>query len=1253
MSDINDEDISLAIFYSDFDSSDSEKNIHDSPIEHIIGCDSDDLTHPESLKYYVKFPKSSYKNCTWKTYDDLIAICGSRSRIIGFIRHCGKCLVKSQTIPGCFVAVNGDIDKKWLIPEEILLMKDNHYFIKWTGLPYSEATEETTEYPQLILEYNRKLEDSILTNCPKPPTFKAEFENYKESPKYKGGHLLKEHQISGLNWLRHNYRVGRNCILADEMGLGKTIQAIALILDIYSNCDIPGPFLIAAPLSTIKNWQREINEWTDLKTVTLIGNVEEISQIIKYCFFDPKTEKKCIFKILLIPLNLVSKYKNLLRKFHFHCVIIDEAHKLKNIETKSYIALQSLSYAFCVLLTGTPVQNDLAEFWSLLHFIDPSNYSKVSDFTQKFGSNLSADKVEIIQKLVHPYILRRKKADAGIEIGEKEEIVVEVELTRLQRAVYRSILQDNKEVLLNKKFHFNLNNVAMQLRKICNHPFIIPNIESIAIKNYKSKYNIDFNTNLTEEQYCQVIVESSGKMIFLNKLLQSLKGHRVLIFSQMTTVLDILEEYCELMHFNYERIDGNVVGTDRQGRIDRFMKSDDSFVFLLSTKAGGLGLNLTIADTVVIYDSDWNPHNDIQAQSRCHRIGQKMNVNVYRLIARATYESEMYIRANKKLGLDAAIFEKHASNCTEKKLRTILERGAYFLLNEDESEIDKFENESIQQILEKRTKKKLDLYGNTNFSKLVIKNDQQHEQTSNDQDDSNILLNDDKSVGSQNSQNDYKSDTECESNLENNKELIQDHNNDNITNTKDNNKNNENGQQKKKKAPTFWDELFPSDDDEEQRFRKKVDIVCSKDALVSMITTIINDGYSKVYRQTMGEKNLLLLKATALRASTLFEANEHNQKIIKKFVGIQTIRLNQVLNSFPFTDFQWFQQNTELCQRFIDTINFFAVISRILSFLSMNDINYKFPASKTLPAWWSPHDDYSLLFYVYKHGYDFEKMISDEMLPFHWRVIASNLSVIPSYDILRNRLEILTKNIKKLIPSHFVNEISDICSLERFIHRQQMFLPFIPLNSVFLERILRCFQLYGIELNCDLTIDFVKMQTHSNLEFLDPQMYASIASTIISTLFIYNPKLSIVFEKRLHHLTSSIDEALNAISKNEFEKATERVFLFQRLRALSNQIECNIPWGNAESWWENSQCDKPFIKLLVNFGIGSLTLLIASEKSPFSKNCLIRPFNWQQYAVLEKMTMNPNLPDELSEFREWISEDSIVDRIKQYVNYLH
>ncbi|RWS29488.1 chromodomain-helicase-DNA-binding protein 8-like protein, partial [Leptotrombidium deliense] len=286
-----------------------------------------------------------------------------------------------------------------------------------------------------------------------------------------------------------------------------------------------------------------------------------------------------------------------------------------------------------------------------------------------------------------------------------------VELTNIQKKYYRAILERNFQFLTKGGTYANmpnLMNTMMELRKCCIHPFLINGAEEQVMHEYKQQHSESNETQL------QAMIQASGKLVLIDKLLPRLRtdGHRVLVFSQMVRCLDILEDYLVQKRYPYERIDGRVRGNLRQAAIDRFCKPDsDRFVFLLCTRAGGLGINLTAADTVIIFDSDWNPQNDLQAQARCHRIGQSKMVKVYRLICRNTYEREMFDKASLKLGLDKAVLQSMntqksiADNAMSKKeVEDLLRKGAYGAIMDDDNAGDKFCEEDIEQILQRRTR---------------------------------------------------------------------------------------------------------------------------------------------------------------------------------------------------------------------------------------------------------------------------------------------------------------------------------------------------------------------------------------------------------------------------------------------------------------------------------------------------------------------------------------------------------------------
>jgi SNF2 family DNA or RNA helicase len=288
-------------------------------------------------------------------------------------------------------------------------------------------------------------------------------------------------------------------------------------------------------------------------------------------------------------------------------VIVDEAHALKNRSGQLQRCLGAMKYDHLVLLTGTPLQNNVQELWALLRLINPRQFESMDDFIAKFGDLKTAAQLDALQKVLQYIMLRRQKEDVEKSIPPKEETLIRVELTKLQKSYYKAILERNRAFLMRGAAHTavaNLINIEMELRKCCNHPFLLRGAEAR-----------ETMTTFTREDRVDVMVSASGKMVLLDKLLPRLasEGHRVLIFSQFKGMLSLIEELLNARNYKYERIDGSIRGNERQAAIDRYNKpGSDIFAFLLSTKAGGQGINLTAADTVVIFDSDWNPQNDVQ-----------------------------------------------------------------------------------------------------------------------------------------------------------------------------------------------------------------------------------------------------------------------------------------------------------------------------------------------------------------------------------------------------------------------------------------------------------------------------------------------------------------------------------------------------------------------------------------------------------------------------------------------------------------
>lgn len=591
------------------------------------------------------------------------------------------------------------------------------YLVKWQGLPYSESTWEAED--SLVGEKYALKRFLQLSTKGAPGSNTLAF---------KDGRVLRDYQKKGLAWMDHNYQNHVNCILADEMGLGKTIQSVSMLQNLRVKWKVKGPFLVVAPVSTLGHWQREIESLTDMNCLVYAGSMEDRNVMKDYEFYTSGKSSELKFNVLLTGYEVLMKDHYFLSKHEWQYIIVDEAHRLKTKQSKTSRTLKEMSVrkGGLLLLTGTPVQNNTKEIFSLLNILDPDQFKSEDDFLSKYGDIKNAEQVRDLQEnILKPRLLRRMKEDVEKSIPLKEETIIWVELTKDQRSYYRAIYENRISDLLKGSQNSNipnLRNVAMELRKLCNHPFLCDGLEehltSKSIQNGQEREQRD-------EGSCKALCLNSGKMMLLDKLLPMLKdaGRRVLIFSQFTMMLDLLEDYLHSKDYSYERIDGKIRGSERQAAIDRYSaRGSETFVFLLSTRAGGLGITLTAADTCVIYDSDWNPQNDLQAMARCHRIGQTKDVKIYRLITRNTYEQHLFECSSRKYGLDEAILGNILGSSVDiehtKNIETLLKRGAYDILKDDgEAEAAAFHAQNIDQILEQRTQQRLiGGRGNNTFS---------------------------------------------------------------------------------------------------------------------------------------------------------------------------------------------------------------------------------------------------------------------------------------------------------------------------------------------------------------------------------------------------------------------------------------------------------------------------------------------------------------------------------------------------------
>uniref|UniRef100_A0A8C2WEY0 Chromodomain helicase DNA binding protein 4a n=1 Tax=Cyclopterus lumpus TaxID=8103 RepID=A0A8C2WEY0_CYCLU len=555
------------------------------------------------------------------------------------------------------------IKYEWLLMHRIINhsvdRKNNiHYLIKWRELAYDQATWEADdmdvpEFDNLKVQYwnhrelmmgdegkpGKKIKvkgrvkrpDRPPENPVVDPTIKFERQpDYLDST---GGNL-HPYQLEGLNWLRFSWAQGTDTILADEMGLGKTVQTAVFLYSLYKEGHSKGPFLVSAPLSTIINWEREFEMWApDMYVVTYVGDKDSRAVIREneFSFEDNairggkkasrmRKDSSVKFHILLTSYELITIDMAILGSIDWACLVVDEAHRLKNNQSKFFRVLNNYPLQHKLLLTGTPLQNNLEELFHLLNFLTPERFSKLEIFLEEFADIAKEDQIKKLHDMLGPHMLRRLKADVFKHMPSKTELIVRVELSPLQKKYYKFILTKNFEALNTKGGgnQVSLLNVVMDLKKCCNHPYLFPTAAIEASKMPNGMY--DGNA----------LTKAAGKLVLLQTMMRKLKngGHRVLIFSQMTKMLDLLEDFLENEGYKYERIDGGITGGMRQEAIDRFNAFFSSYF-------GGSQL----------------PFSCFQAFSRAHRIGQNKKVMIYRFVTKASVEERITQVAKKKMML--------------------------------------------------------------------------------------------------------------------------------------------------------------------------------------------------------------------------------------------------------------------------------------------------------------------------------------------------------------------------------------------------------------------------------------------------------------------------------------------------------------------------------------------------------------------------------------------------------------------------
>ncbi|KAI0098889.1 PHD/FYVE-zinc-finger like domain-containing protein [Nemania sp. FL0031] len=684
----------------------------------IQHCDDD------GIEYLIRWAERSHFHDTWMPGAWVFGIASGPMRQAFNKRE-------SSTYPKMEKALA--IEEEWLLADVLLNVKYGtrvrtsskaedleridditSIFVKFQGLGYDEvvwdeppAKDSGAPYKAFVTAYDEYLNGKYFVAVPdyrmreritlyRSLDFGRDCELKSQPPQLKGGKLM-EYQMEGVNFLLYNFHQQQNVILADEMGLGKTVQIVAFISALTHSKPCCWPFLVVVPNATCPNWRRELKQWApELRVVTYHGG--KVAQDLAYrheLYPDgPKGGMKA--HVVIMSYEAAANVHNAFHGVKWVGLIVDEGQRLKNEETILYRSLRDMRIPCRILLTGTPLQNNKRELFNLLQFIDGARNAEELD--EKYAE-LTKDNLPELHSLIRPYFLRRTKAQVLKFLPPMAQIILPVTMTVLQEKLSKSIMARNPDLIraimskskIKAGERKGMSNILSDLRQCLCHPFC---------------FNAEVEDKTVDAaQMHRNLVEASPKLLLFQIMLPKLKerGHRVLIFSQFLHSLTILEDFLTGLDMAHARIDGSLSALEKQKRIDAFNAPDSPlFAMLLSTRAGGVGINLATADTVIIYDPDFNPHQDIQALSRAHRIGQKRKVLCFQLMTKDTVEEKIMQIGRKKMALDHALIESMDSKEeASEDLESILKHGAAALFSDESKNKIVYDDASVEKLLDR------------------------------------------------------------------------------------------------------------------------------------------------------------------------------------------------------------------------------------------------------------------------------------------------------------------------------------------------------------------------------------------------------------------------------------------------------------------------------------------------------------------------------------------------------------------------